>query len=148
MRASCRERLAGGIFGKEKRAPQRPPPSRCQGRGQLAITAELGEGQVHDVDLNVGFEDLQYKSLKNKVPFSSAAFRAGRRDAQVPPSDLGDVDSPPRSWQRDFPTGRHPEHSSITSSADQGTQDLDALTGGVKSTSSCSTYNFTPVLGR
>ena len=48
---------------------------------KVALTAELGEGKFTDVDLNVVFEDLQYKAYRKNV--LEKGVRADGRDAKV-----------------------------------------------------------------
>src|SRR5580658_7483811 len=65
------ERVAGpripdAIFGKEK-AIRSTNMKAIKEETKAALIAELGEGKFTDVDLNVVFEDLQYKAYRKTV---------------------------------------------------------------------------------
>src|SRR5882724_6603266 len=73
------ERIVAAIFGKEK-AERGLGVKMLKEEAKVALTAELGEGKFTDVDLNVVFEDLQYKAYRKNV--LEKGVRADGRDAK------------------------------------------------------------------
>src|SRR6185369_16892203 len=73
------EKLATAIFGKEK-AARGLAVKMLKEEAKVALTAKLGEGKFTDVDLNVVFEDLQYKAYRKTV--LERGVRADGRDAK------------------------------------------------------------------
>ena len=78
------ERVAGSripdaIFGKEK-AVRSANMKAIKDETKAALIAELGEGKFTDVDLNVVFEDLQYKAYRKTV--LERGVRSDGRDAK------------------------------------------------------------------
>src|ERR1035437_7510563 len=74
------ERLATAIFGKEK-AARAAAVKLLKEEAKVALTAELGADKFTDVDLNVVFEDLQYKAYRATV--LANGIRSDKRDAKT-----------------------------------------------------------------
>ena len=60
------ERISAAIFGHEK-AVRSANVKILKAEAHAALTTELGAGRFSDVDLNVVFEDLQYKAYRATV---------------------------------------------------------------------------------
>ncbi len=136
------ERLAEAIFGKEK-AARSAAVKVLKEEAKVALTTELGEGKFTDVDLNVVFEDLQYKAYRQTV--LSRGVRADNRDAKSLRPLQAQVGVLPRvHGSAMFQRGDTQNIAIVTLGPTKEAQDLDALTGGVKSKSFLLHYNFPP----
>jgi polyribonucleotide nucleotidyltransferase len=136
------ERLATAIFGKEK-AQRSAAVKLLKEEAKAALTAELGEGKFTDVDLNVVFEDLQYKAYRKTV--LERGVRADGRDAKSLRPISSQVSVLPRvHGSAIFQRGDTQSIVLTTLGPTKEAQDLDALTGGAKSKSFILHYNFPP----
>jgi polyribonucleotide nucleotidyltransferase len=136
------DRLATAIFGKEK--PARSAAVKLlKEEAKAALTAELGEGKFTDVDLNVVFEDLQYKAYRKTV--LERGVRADGRDAKSLRPISAEVGVLPRvHGSAIFQRGDTQSIVLTTLGPTKEAQDLDALTGGARSKSFILHYNFPP----
>jgi len=136
------ERLATAIFGKEK-AARSAAVKLLKEEAKAALVAELGEGKFTDVDLNVVFEDLQYKAYRKTV--LERGVRADNRDAKSLRKISAEVGVLPRvHGSAIFQRGDTQSIVLTTLGPTKEAQDLDALTGGSKSKSFILHYNFPP----
>ena len=136
------ERLAEAIFGKEK--PARSAAVKLlKEEAKAALIAELGEGKFTDVDLNVVFEDLQYKAYRKTV--LERGVRADGRDAKSLRPISAEVGILPRvHGSAIFQRGDTQSVVLTTLGPTKEAQHLDALTGGARSKSFILHYNFPP----
>lgn len=136
------ERLAEAIFGKEKQA-RSAAVKLLKEEAKAALTAELGADKFTDVDLNVVFEDLQYKAYRKTV--LERGVRADGRDAKSLRPLTCEVGVLPRvHGSAMFQRGDTQSIVTTTLGPTKEAQDLDALTGGAKSKSFILHYNFPP----
>jgi polyribonucleotide nucleotidyltransferase len=136
------ERLSTAIFGKEK-AARGAAVKVLKEEAKAALLAELGEGKFTDVDLNVVFEDLQYKAYRQTV--LARGVRADGRDAKSLRPISSEVGILPRvHGSALFQRGDTQSIVLTTLGPTKEAQDLDALTGGSKSKSFILHYNFPP----
>jgi polyribonucleotide nucleotidyltransferase len=136
------ERLATAIFGKEK-AARGAAVKLLKEEAKTALVAELGEGKFTDVDLNVVFEDLQYKAYRKTV--LERGVRADGRDAkQIRPisSQVGVL--PRVHGSAMFQRGDTQNIAITTLGPTKEAQEMDGLTGGATSKSFILHYNFPP----
>jgi len=135
-------RISDAIFGKEK-AQRSAAVKVLKEEAKAALVAELGEGKFTDVDLNVVFEDLQYKAYRQTV--LSRGVRSDGRDAKSLRPISAQVGVLPRvHGSATFQRGDTQNIAITTLGPTKEAQDLDALTGGVKSKSFLLHYNFPP----
>lgn len=136
------ERLVSAIFGKEK--TQRSAGVKLlKEEAKAALLAELGEGKFTDVDLNVVFEDLQYKAYRKTV--LERGVRADNRDAKSLRPISSSVGVLPRvHGSAIFQRGDTQSIVFTTLGPTKEAQELDALTGGARSKSFILHYNFPP----
>jgi polyribonucleotide nucleotidyltransferase len=136
------ERLIEAIFGKEK-AVRANAVKTLKEEAKAALTAELGEGKFTDVDLNVVFEDLQYKAYRKTVLERGVrADGRGQKDLRPLQAQVGVL--PRVHGSAMFQRGDTQNIALTTLGPTKDAQDLDALTGGVKSKSFLLHYNFPP----
>jgi polyribonucleotide nucleotidyltransferase len=136
------ERISAAIFGKEK-AERGNAVKVLKDEAKKALVAELGEGKFTDVDLNVVFEDLQYKAYRHTV--LARGVRSDGRDAKSLRKISAEVGVLPRvHGSALFQRGDTQSIVLTTLGPTKEAQDLDALTGGVKSKSFILHYNFPP----
>jgi len=141
------ERVAGGrisdaIFGKEK-AARGAAVKVLKEEAKAALAAELGEGKFTDVDLNVVFEDLQYKAYRKTV--LERGVRADGRDAKSLRQITCDVGVLPMvHGSALFERGDTQGLVLTTLGPTKEAQDMDGLTGGATSKSFILHYNFPP----
>jgi polyribonucleotide nucleotidyltransferase len=136
------QRLADAIFGKEK-AARGAAVKILKEEARTALLAELGEGKFTDVDLNVVFEDLQYKAYRQTV--LSRGVRADGRDAKSLRPISATVGSLPRvHGSALFQRGDTQGLVITTLGPTKDAQEMDGLTGGAKSKSFILHYNFPP----
>ncbi|MEO6004454.1 MAG: polyribonucleotide nucleotidyltransferase [Opitutus sp.] len=135
-------RISDAIFGKEK-AARSAAIKVLKEEAKAALVAELGEGKFTDVDLNVVFEDLQYKAYRQTV--LARGVRSDGRDAKSLRPISAQVGVLPRvHGSATFQRGDTQNIAITTLGPTKEAQDLDALTGGVKSKSFLLHYNFPP----
>ncbi len=141
------ERVAGGkisqaIFGKEK-ALRSANVKALKEEAKAALVAELGEGKFSDVDLNVVFEDLQYKAYRRTV--LERNVRADGRDAKSLRKISCEVGVLPRvHGSAIFQRGDTQGLVITTLGPTKEAQDMDGLTGGATSKSFILHYNMPP----
>jgi polyribonucleotide nucleotidyltransferase len=136
------ERLAEAIFGKEK-AARNAAVKLLKEEAKTALTTELGADKFTDVDLNVVFEDLQYKAYRKTV--LEKGVRADGRDAKSIRPLNAEVGVLPRvHGSAMFQRGDTQNIAIATLGPTKEAQDMDGLTGGATSKSFMLHYNFPP----
>ena len=141
------ERIAGpkipdAIFGKEK-AARGANVKAIKEEAKAALVAELGEGKFSDVDLNVVFEDLQYKAYRKTV--LERGVRADGRDSKTLRQISCDAGVLPMvHGSALFERGDTQALVITTLGPTKEAQDMDGLTGGATSKSFMLHYNFPP----
>jgi polyribonucleotide nucleotidyltransferase len=134
------ERLVAAIFGKEK-AERSLAVKMLKEEAKVALTAELGEGKFTDVDLNVVFEDLQYKAYrKNVLEKGVRADGRGQKDIRPLQAEVGVL--PRVHGSAAFQRGDTQNIAITTLGPTKEAQDMDGLTGGATSKSFILHYNF------
>ena len=135
-------RLAQAIFGKEK-AVRSVAVKMLKEEAKVALVAELGEGRFTDVDLNVVFEDLQYKAYRATV--LAQGVRSDKRDAKSLRPISAQVGVLPRvHGSAMFQRGDTQNIAIVTLGPTKEAQEMDGLTGGATSKSFILHYNFPP----
>ena len=135
-------RLADAIFGKEK-AARATAVKVLKDEAKAALVAELGADKFTDVDLNVVFEDLQYKAYRKTV--LERGIRADGRDAKTVRPLSSQVGVLPRvHGSAMFQRGDTQNIAITTLGPTKEAQDMDGLTGGATSKSFILHYNFPP----
>lgn len=141
-RVATQERVSSAIFGFEK-AVRSANVKALKEEAKAALTAELGADKFTDVDLNVVFEDLQYKAYRQTV--LERGIRADKRDAKSLRPLHSEVGVLPRvHGSATFQRGDTQNIAITTLGPTKEAQSLDALTGGVTSKSFILHYNFPP----
>jgi polyribonucleotide nucleotidyltransferase len=141
------ERIAGpkipdAIFGKEKNV-RSANMKAIKDETKAALIAELGEGKFTDVDLNVVFEDLQYKAYRKTV--LERGVRSDGRDAKsLRPIGCEVGVLPMVHGSAIFERGDTQGLVITTLGPTKEAQDMDGLTGGSTSKSFMLHYNFPP----
>jgi polyribonucleotide nucleotidyltransferase len=136
------DRIVAAIFGKEK-AQRSLGVKMLKEEAKVALTAKLGEGKFTDVDLNVVFEDLQYKAYRKNV--LEKGVRADGRDAKSLRPISASVGVLPRvHGSATFQRGDTQNIALTTLGPTKEAQDMDGLTGGATSKSFILHYNFPP----
>jgi polyribonucleotide nucleotidyltransferase len=134
------ERIVAAIFGKEK-AERSLAVKMLKEEAKVALTAELGEGKFTDVDLNVVFEDLQYKAYrKNVLEKGVRADHRGQKDIRPLHAEVGVL--PRVHGSATFQRGDTQNIAITTLGPTKEAQDMDGLTGGATSKSFILHYNF------
>jgi len=136
------ERLATAIFGKEK-AARGAAVKLLKEEAKTALTAELGADKFTDVDLNVVFEDLQYKAYRKTVLEKGVrADGRGQKDIRPLSSQVGVL--PRVHGSAMFQRGDTQNIAITTLGPTKEAQEMDGLTGGATSKSFILHYNFPP----
>jgi polyribonucleotide nucleotidyltransferase len=136
------ERLAEAIFGKEK-AARSAAVKVLKEEAKVALTAELGADKFTDVDLNVVFEDLQYKAYRQTVLTRGVrADGRGQKDLRPLTAQVGVL--PRVHGSAMFQRGDTQNIAITTLGPTKEAQDMDGLTGGATSKSFLLHYNFPP----
>ena len=136
------ERIVAAIFGKEK-AARSAGVKALKEEAKAALIAELGADKFTDVDLNVVFEDLQYKAYrKNVLEKGVRADGRGQRDLRPLSAAVGVL--PRVHGSATFQRGDTQNIALTTLGPTKDAQELDGLTGGAKSKSFILHYNFPP----
>ena len=136
------DRISAAIFGHEK-AVRSANVKGLKAEAHAALSTELGAGRFSDVDLNVVFDDLQYKAYRQTV--LARGVRADGRDAKSLRKISAEVNVLPRvHGSALFQRGDTQGLVITTLGPTKEAQSLDALTGGVKSKSFILHYNFPP----
>ena len=141
-RVAPADKVSAAIFGFEK-AVRSANIKALKEEAKAALTAELGEDKFTDVDLNIVFEDLQYKAYRQTV--LERGVRADKRDAKSLRTLEAQVGVLPRvHGSAMFQRGDTQNIAITTLGPTKEAQSLDALTGGVTSKSFLLHYNFPP----
>ncbi|MFZ9682518.1 MAG: polyribonucleotide nucleotidyltransferase, partial [Cephaloticoccus sp.] len=141
-RVAPAEKVSAAIFGFEK-AVRSANIKALKEEAKAALTAELGADKFTDVDLNIVFEDLQYKAYRQTV--LERGIRADKRDAKSLRPLEAQVGVLPRvHGSAMFQRGDTQNIAITTLGPTKEAQSLDALTGGVNSKSFLLHYNFPP----
>ncbi len=136
------ERLAEAIFGKEK-AARSAAVKVLKEEAKVALTTELGADKFTDVDLNVVFEDLQYKAYRQTVLAKGVrADGRGQKDIRPLTAQVGVL--PRVHGSAMFQRGDTQNIAITTLGPTKEAQDMDGLTGGATSKSFLLHYNFPP----
>ena len=136
------DRIATAIFGKD-RAARNTAVKLLKDEAKAALTTELGADKFTDVDLNVVFEDLQYKAYRKTV--LEKGVRADGRDAKTVRPLVAQVGVLPRvHGSAMFQRGDTQNIAITTLGPTKEAQDMDGLTGGATSKSFILHYNFPP----
>ena len=135
-------RISEAIFGKEK-AVRSANIKVLKEEAKAALVAELGEGAFADHELNVVFEDLQYKAYRQTV--LERGVRADGRDAKALRPISCEVGVLPRvHGSAVFERGDTQALVIVTLGPTKEAQDMDGLTGGATSKSFILHYNMPP----
>ncbi len=135
-------RIVEAIFGKEK-AQRSAAVKLLKEEAKAALTAELGADKFTDVDLNVVFEDLQYKAYRqNVLEKGIRADGRGQRDIRPLHAEVGVL--PRVHGSASFQRGDTQNVALTTLGPTKEAQEMDGLTGGATSKSFILHYNFPP----
>jgi polyribonucleotide nucleotidyltransferase len=136
------QRLIDAIFGKEK-AARSAAVKALKDEARAALTTELGADKFTDVDLNVVFEDLQYKAYrKNVLEKGVRADGRGQKDLRPLQASVGVL--PRVHGSATFQRGDTQNIAITTLGPTKEAQEMDGLTGGATSKSFILHYNFPP----
>ena len=136
------DRVSAAIFGFEKNV-RSANVKALKDEAKAALLAELGEGKFTDVDLNVVFEDLQYKAYRATV--LAKGVRSDHRDAKALRPLQAQVGVLPRvHGSAMFQRGDTQNIAIVTLGPTKEAQEMDGLTGGATSKSFFLHYNFPP----
>jgi len=136
------DRIVAAIFGKEK-AARSAGIKLLKEEAKAALTAELGADKFTDVDLNVVFEDLQYKAYrKNVLEKGVRADGRGQKDIRPLSAEVGVL--PRVHGSALFQRGDTQNIALTTLGPTKEAQEMDGLTGGATSKSFILHYNFPP----
>jgi len=136
------ERVSAAIFGYEKNVRSNNVKALKE-EAKAALTAELGADKFTDVDLNVVFEDLQYKAYRATV--LAKGVRSDHRSATALRPLSSQVGVLPRvHGSAMFQRGDTQNIALVTLGPTKEAQDMDGLTGGATSKSFILHYNFPP----
>ena len=134
------ERIVAAIFGKEK-AARSAGVKALKEEAKAALVAELGADKFTDVDLNVVFEDLQYKAYrKNVLEKGVRADGRGQKDLRPLSASVGVL--PRVHGSAAFQRGDTQNIALTTLGPTKEAQEMDGLTGGATSKSFILHYNF------
>ncbi|MBM3866027.1 MAG: polyribonucleotide nucleotidyltransferase [Verrucomicrobia bacterium] len=134
------ERLITAIFGKEK-AVRSAAVKALKEEAKAALVKELGADKFTDVDLNVVFEDLQYKAYrKNVLEKGVRADGRGQKDLRPLNASVGVL--PRVHGSAAFQRGDTQNIALTTLGPTKEAQEMDGLTGGATSKSFILHYNF------
>ena len=134
------ERLITAIFGKEK-AVRSAAVKALKEEAKAALVKELGADKFTDVDLNVVFEDLQYKAYrKNVLEKGVRADGRGQKDLRPLSASVGVL--PRVHGSAAFQRGDTQNIALTTLGPTKEAQEMDGLTGGATSKSFILHYNF------
>ena len=136
------ERIVEAIFGHEK-AVRSANVKKLKEEAKAALTAELGADKFTDVDLNVVFEDLQYKAYRQNV-LAKGVRADGRGEKDLRPLHASVGVLPRVHGSATFQRGDTQNIAITTLGPTKEAQDMDGLTGGPTSKSFILHYNFPP----
>lgn len=141
-RVAPASRVSEAIFGFEK-AVRSANIKAIKEEAKAALVAELGADKFSDVDLNIVFEDLQYKAYRSTVV--ERGIRADKRDAKSLRALKSEVGVLPRvHGSALFQRGDTQGLVITTLGPTKESQSMDGLTGGATSKSFMLHYNFPP----
>lgn len=136
------DRVAAAIFGFEKQV-RSANVKALKEEAIVALKAELGEEGFADHDVNIVFEDLQYKAYRKTV--LERGVRADGRDAKSLRPISAEVGVLPRvHGSAIFQRGDTQGLVITTLGPTKEAQDMDGLTGGATSKSFILHYNMPP----
>ncbi len=136
------ERIVEAIFGYEKNV-RSANVKKLKEEAKAALVAELGEGKFTDVDLNVVFEDLQYKAYRSTVLARGVrSDKRGQTNLRPLSAQVGVL--PRVHGSAMFQRGDTQNIAIVTLGPTKEAQDMDGLTGGATSKSFILHYNFPP----
>ncbi|HEX7631085.1 MAG TPA: polyribonucleotide nucleotidyltransferase [Lacunisphaera sp.] len=136
------ERISAAIFGYEKNV-RSANVKALKEEAKAALTAELGADKFTDVDLNVVFEDLQYKAYRQTVlAKGTRSDHRGQKDLRPLSAQVGVL--PRVHGSAMFQRGDTQNIAIVTLGPTKEAQDMDGLTGGATSKSFILHYNFPP----
>ncbi|MDD3179717.1 MAG: polyribonucleotide nucleotidyltransferase [Opitutaceae bacterium] len=136
------ERLTTAIFGFEKQV-RAANVAKLKEEAKAALIAELGEDKFTDVDLNVVFEDLQYKAYRHTV-LTRGVRADGRSQKDIRPLSAQVGVLPRVHGSALFQRGDTQNIALTTLGPTKEAQEMDGLTGGATSKSFILHYNFPP----
>ncbi|HTL68109.1 MAG TPA: polyribonucleotide nucleotidyltransferase [Lacunisphaera sp.] len=136
------DRIVAAIFGHEK-AVRTANVKALKEEAKAALTAELGADKFTDVDLNVVFEDLQYKAYRHNV-LAKGVRADGRGEKDLRPLSAVVGVLPRVHGSASFRRGDTQNIAITTLGPTKEAQDMDGLTGGATSKSFILHYNFPP----
>jgi polyribonucleotide nucleotidyltransferase len=136
------ERIVAAIFGHEK-AVRSANVKKLKEEAKAALTAELGADKFTDVDLNVVFEDLQYKAYRQNV-LAKGVRADGRGEKDLRPLSAVVGVLPRVHGSASFQRGDTQNIAITTLGPTKEAQEMDGLTGGATSKSFILHYNFPP----
>jgi polyribonucleotide nucleotidyltransferase len=136
------ERISTAIFGKDK-AARAAAVKLLKEEAKAALTAELGADKFTDVDLNVVFEDLQYKAYRQTV-LTKGVRADGRGEKDLRPLSAAVGVLPRVHGSATFQRGDTQNIAITTLGPTKEAQEMDGLTGGATSKSFILHYNFPP----
>ncbi|MDR2737402.1 MAG: polyribonucleotide nucleotidyltransferase [Puniceicoccales bacterium] len=110
---------------------------------KAAIIDELGESGFCENSLNMAFEELQEKLYRNNI-LDNCRRVDGRKLTELRPIDCAIDVLPIVHGSSLFQRGETQALVSLTLGCSDGTQEIDAITGGVQSKSFYLHYNFPP----
>jgi len=134
------ERLITAIFGKEK-AVRSAAVKALKEEAKAALVKELGADKFTDVDLNVVFEDLQYKAYRKNV-LEKGVRADGRGQKDLRPLSASVSVLPRVHGSAAFQRGDTQNIALTTLGPTKEAQEMDGLTGGATSKSFILHYNF------
>ncbi|RXK53264.1 polyribonucleotide nucleotidyltransferase [Oleiharenicola lentus] len=136
------ERIVTAIFGHEK-AVRSANVKKLKEEAKAALVAELGADKFTDVDLNVVFEDLQYKAYRQNV-LAKGVRADGRGEKALRPLNASVGVLPRVHGSATFQRGDTQNIAITTLGPTKEAQEMDGLTGGATSKSFILHYNFPP----
>jgi len=136
------ERIIAAIFGKEK-AARATAVKVLKEEAKAALTAELGADKFTEVDLNVVFEELQYKAYRKTV-LEKGVRADGRGQKDIRPLNAQVEVLPRVHGSALFQRGDTQNIAIATLGPTKEAQEMDGLTGGATSKSFILHYNFPP----
>ena len=136
------QRISEAIYGLDR--PIRTANiKKLKEEAKAALTAELGADKFTDVDLNVVFEDLQYKAYRQTVLAKGVRSDGrGQKDLRPLYAEVGVL--PRVHGSATFQRGDTQNIAIATLGPTKEAQDMDGLTGGATSKSFILHYNFPP----
>ena len=136
------QRISEAIYGLDR--PIRTANiKKLKEEAKAALTAELGADKFTDVDLNVVFEDLQYKAYRQTVLTKGVRSDGrGQKDLRPLYAEVGVL--PRVHGSATFQRGDTQNIAIATLGPTKEAQDMDGLTGGATSKSFILHYNFPP----